>query len=409
MDRSNYIKAEGRLSYLGQFKASTLLTFFLCFSLSLLFLFREYGRAELTDVLRDTADDMGMFAITASDATYDISGQWNSTITIVGSTCSSQPVGQTKKLALSINQTGSDISISNSKISWGRPDEKGNPMNGDISGFSVDASFVEPPKDSDTECPTCAWAIYFSATLSDDGNSLGGILEKFGSGSECSWSANFSAVRVKKVTPKIVVNPKSVNLGSVKMGTSSSKVVTISNQGSSYLAIGNVSVTGTNATEFSQTNTCSDLIPVGASCTVTVTLTPITRFGAKNASVAISSNDPHKSTVNVKLSGQAPPPKITVAPQSVNFGSVNSKSAPKTVTVKNTGISDLTVNAITFGGTNAAEFGETDNCSKVSQGSSCAIIITLSPTSDGTKSARMSISSNDPKKSNVNVKLTGSC
>jgi hypothetical protein len=125
--------------------------------------------------------------------------------------------------------------------------------------------------------------------------------------------------------------------------------------------------------------------------------------------MSIVSNDPKKMTLLVKLSGQAPPPKITVSPASANFGSVTSgnTSLPKVFTVKNTGTSDLVINSITITGSNASEFNQTSDCTTVPKGGSCTITATLSPTSAGSKTALMNISSNDSKKLDIVVKLAG--
>jgi hypothetical protein len=80
----------------------------------------------------------------------------------------------------------------------------------------------------------------------------------------------------------------------------------------------------------------------------------------------------------------------------------------KTVMITNTGISDLSIAAIALAVKNAKEFSEANSCTKVSQGSSCAITVTFHPASDGSKNAIMSISSNDPKKDVIKVKLRGS-
>jgi len=211
--------------------------------------------------------------------------------------------------------------------------------------------------------------------------------------------------------PTLSVSPMSVNLGFVKLGGSSSpKTVTIKNTSRDDLVIiiSSITITGANQSEFTQTNNCT-LIPAKGSCTITVTFSPIVQFGNKSAIMSISSNDTKKPVINVKLLGQAPPPKISVTPKSVNLGSVSVgiTSAPKTVTVKNTGISDLTVNAIAFEGANASEFSETNNCTTVSDKNSCTISVTLTPTSAGTKTATMNISSNDPNKPVIIVKLSG--
>jgi hypothetical protein len=218
-------------------------------------------------------------------------------------------------------------------------------------------------------------------------------------------------VKGPAIKPKIAASPMSVNLGSVKVGSMSSpKTVTIKNTGSGALVINSINITGPNQSEFNQTNSCST-IPAKNSCPITVTLNPTVPFGNKNAIMSILSNDPKNPTINVKLSGQAPPPAIAISPTSVNFGSVGvgSTSAPKIVTIKNTGTSDLTVNAIIFAGTNAGDFGHTNNCTVVAKGNSCAISVQFSPTSTGSENAMINIFSNDPnpKKAVINVKLSG--
>ncbi len=208
--------------------------------------------------------------------------------------------------------------------------------------------------------------------------------------------------------PKISVAPQSVNFGSAQVGgISAPKVVTVKNTGISDLIINSIKVAGMNAPEFSQENNCST-IAKGNSCAISVTFSPAST-GNKNAIIAISSNDPKQPTVNVKLSGQGAPPKISVAPQSVNFGSaqVGGISTPKVVTVKNTGISDLVINSITVTGANAPEFSQENSCSTIAKGSSCAITVTFGPASTGNKNAIIAISSNDPKKPVVSVKLSG--
>ena len=160
----------------------------------------------------------------------------------------------------------------------------------------------------------------------------------------------FSVTPLLAGTPKISVTPKSVNFGNVKLGGTSGKTITIKNTGTSDLVISNMSITGTNASEFSQTNNCAT-IPAGGSCTIATTFNPtLLPYGKKNAAISISSNDPKKPTVNVKLSGKAPPPKISASPVSVNLGSVqmNSTSSPKIITIKNTETSDLVISSISI-------------------------------------------------------------
>jgi hypothetical protein len=219
----------------------------------------------------------------------------------------------------------------------------------------------------------------------------------------------FSATALQAGTPKISVTPMSVNFGGVKLGGTSARAITVKNTGTSRLVINNINITGPNASEFSQTNSCA-AIPAGSSCTVTATFNPtLLPFGQKTATLSISSNDPKKPTVNVNLSGSAPPPKISISASSVNFGSVQAGkvSSPKRVTIKNTGTSDLVISSINITGPNASQFSQINNCATIPTGGSCTITLTFAPTSMGSKSATLSISSNDPKNPTLSVKLLG--
>jgi hypothetical protein len=220
-------------------------------------------------------------------------------------------------------------------------------------------------------------------------------------------TATFTAVQAG--IPKISVKPTSLNFGSLKTGsTSDPKPVTVKNTGKGSLIIDSISISGTNADEFAQTNTCGIISP-GGSCTISVMFTPDPLFGKKSANITIASSDLKSPNKNIKLSGLAATPKISVSPKSVNFGSVpvGSSSIPKIVTIKNMGISDLEINLITITGTNPNEFSQTTDCSTVAKGVSCTITVTFCPASTGSKSATMSIPSNDPTKPIVNMKLAG--
>jgi hypothetical protein len=207
----------------------------------------------------------------------------------------------------------------------------------------------------------------------------------------------------------IHVSPMSLNLGSVKAGgTSLPRSIKIKNTGEAILSI--ISVTSTD-TEFSPSDDCTnkDIAP-GKICTFTVRFSPPAEsFGKKIATLKIDSTDAKKQVINVKLRGKAPPPKISASPSSLNFSKVNigSTSSPKIVTVRNTGVSDLTISGIAISGSN--DFNqEANDCSVIAKGSSCTISITFTPSSPASKeSTSLSISSDDPKKAELSVKLIG--
>jgi hypothetical protein len=214
----------------------------------------------------------------------------------------------------------------------------------------------------------------------------------------------------KAPPPKISVSPRSVNLGSARVGsTSLPMTVTLSNKGTSDLLVSGISIDGINGSEFDQENDCGTIF-AGGSCVITATFSPALPFGKKSAVLNISSNDPKKPDITVNASGTAAPPKISVSPTSVAFGSVQagSTSSPRPVTVSNIGMSDLVINDISITGEAAGDFGQINDCTTIPTGNSCTVTAIFAPSLTGTESAVMTISSNDPAKPAVNVKLSGS-
>jgi hypothetical protein len=116
--------------------------------------------------------------------------------------------------------------------------------------------------------------------------------------------ATFTVSQASAASPRIAVTPRSINFGSVKRGRTSSSRVTVTNSGAATLNVGSVTMSGTNANLFSETNTCAS-VAAGRSCAITVTFAPTGTTGSKSATMTITSNDPKTPTVGVSLSGRA--------------------------------------------------------------------------------------------------------
>jgi uncharacterized protein (TIGR03437 family) len=99
----------------------------------------------------------------------------------------------------------------------------------------------------------------------------------------------------------------------------------------------------------------------------------------------------------------------TLSVTNLAFGSqvVGLTSAPKSVTVTNSGTAALNITGISITGTNSADYFETNTCdSSVAAGSSCVISVTFTPTVAGTRTASISIFDNAGN-SPQTVSLTG--
>ena len=103
-------------------------------------------------------------------------------------------------------------------------------------------------------------------------------------------------------------------------------------------------------------------------------------------------------------------PQVSLNPASLSFGTqtVGTTSAAKTVTLTNSGVSFLSVSAISLTGTNASDFLVSNNCgTTVPSGASCTITVTFQPSTTALETAAVSISGNEPG-SPVLISLTGS-
>jgi len=83
--------------------------------------------------------------------------------------------------------------------------------------------------------------------------------------------------------------------------TSTAETITLSNPGNATLSITSIAVTGTNASNFAQTNTCGSSVAAGANCAIAVIFTP-SALGARTAALSITDNA-NGSPQTVALSG----------------------------------------------------------------------------------------------------------
>ena len=90
--------------------------------------------------------------------------------------------------------------------------------------------------------------------------------------------------------PGVSLSPASLTFSSQLVGTTSAaQSVTLTNTGNATLSISGIATTGTNASDFRQTNTCGASVAAGANCPINVTFTPSVA-GAEAASLAVTDN-----------------------------------------------------------------------------------------------------------------------
>ncbi len=198
------------------------------------------------------------------------------------------------------------------------------------------------------------------------------------------------------VAPTAVFAPTSLTFANQAVGTSSPvNSVTLTNSGTAALTISSISVTGTDTTDFSQTNTCGTTLSVNASCSISVTFTP-TASGTRAASVSVSDNAAG-SPQSVPLTGNGLAPAASLSPSSITFSNqaVGTTSGASPLTLNNTGNAALSITSIMVTGTNNGDFAQSNNCgTSLAAATSCTINVTFTPEASGTRTATVSVMDN---------------
>jgi hypothetical protein len=108
----------------------------------------------------------------------------------------------------------------------------------------------------------------------------------------------------KKLTVNVAaaVSPTSLRFGSVALGTASAPLnATLSNNGAAAFSVSSISLTGTGASWFAQSNNCPASLAPGAFCTISVTFTPEAAV-SKSAKLSIATSAT-STPLSVSLSG----------------------------------------------------------------------------------------------------------
>jgi len=226
-------------------------------------------------------------------------------------------------------------------------------------------------------------------------------------------SDNVTVTAKFNARPSLNVSPASLNFGRLKKGSrSAAKIVTVRNSGvtGSSLTVNAPAVTGPAAPHFTVDSSCTTPLAKGEKCSVSVSFTPLSFDTSMSAVLEISSDAPVKGTAPVKLTGGSGSPKISVSPLAVSFPATSTGPASipsRTVTVRNTGISDLTINSVSLRDGSDASFGVSSNCTNLPQNKTCKVTVAFDPATAGKKNGWIDISSN-ASSTPVSVKLAGS-
>jgi len=213
-------------------------------------------------------------------------------------------------------------------------------------------------------------------------------------------SASHSASQ--SYTVSILLEPDTVTLSAssqtfapqVVGSVSGTQPDTITNTGTSAVAISNILIGGTDVYDFGGNNTCLATIAAGANCVINNLFAP-TQSGPLSASITILDNtlgSPH--VIALSGVGLTSGPNATLSAMNLGFATqfVGTTSPALSITVTNYGTAALNITSIAA----TANFGETDNCqgSSLASGANCTINVTFTPGGAGNLAGTLSITDN---------------
>ena len=220
------------------------------------------------------------------------------------------------------------------------------------------------------------------------------------------FPGGFPAVGVPSLSPGLT----SLMFGNQPLGSlSATQTVAFTNTWTSPVAITSILVTGNNASDFRQTNTCGASVAPGGACTISVTFTPAA-LGARSATLAINdAGGQHSVALTGTGTPAVPMPLVSLSLASLTFAtqSVGAGSAAQSVTLSNSGSAALSITSIVVTGTGSSNFSQTNTCgASVAPGGACTISVVFTPGAAGTRSASITITDNAAG-SPHSVSLTG--
>ncbi len=207
----------------------------------------------------------------------------------------------------------------------------------------------------------------------------------------------------------VSLSPTSLAFGLVRTDTTSTKSLVLTNSGT-----GPLSITSTIHAEpnppFAATDNCGSSLAANSSCTVQVTFTP-SAIQAYPGTLTIDSNADNSPHAVVALTGEGTNSNLTIDQSSLDFGKqLRTTSQMLSVMLTNSGNAALKFSGATVSGQDAAQFQSNgQDCASrnpIGPQQSCSVSVTFTPTSTGTKTAMLQVSSDDPA-SPHSIGLTG--
>jgi hypothetical protein len=207
----------------------------------------------------------------------------------------------------------------------------------------------------------------------------------------------------------------SVSFGTVDIGSQSpAKTAVITNTSAAEVNLGSVTVA---PGPFSITaNTCTGVLPAGATCTVTMVFKP-TVAGPATANLVVT-GDGLSTTTSLTGTGRTPTTTtlptagvLKIKPTSVSFGSavVGTALPAKSFVVSNSGQSAVTITGVALGAAGADQFSiDSNGCTgALAPAATCTIQVSATVTRQGSLTATLTVSGAGGQSATATLRLGG--
>jgi hypothetical protein len=199
----------------------------------------------------------------------------------------------------------------------------------------------------------------------------------------------------------VVLDTTRLDLGTVLIGKSRTRPVTVTNAGNAPLAIEDILVDGADAAVFSigRGTDCSteERLRAGASCQIAVTFRP-TEGGGRTAELVIV-HDAEGSPAGVALRGEGRgQAQLALDPTTIDFGQVDvgSTSGVETVTITSGGTAVIVLSRLQLAGPAPSDYAIADSSTcvegvELEPGEACAVDLMFLPTAAGDREAALEV------------------
>lgn len=197
--------------------------------------------------------------------------------------------------------------------------------------------------------------------------------------------------------PNITISPSSLNFDEVEVGDYKDLTMTIGNNGNATLQVSDLNISGLHASHFSIVGGNAPFsVGSGGTHAITVRFTAVYDCG-KWATLSIQCNDPDDLSPDCDLEGKACGADITANPRYHNFGTVPPGSSMEyTFTIHNYGERECIVSSTSISGSGDFTIVSGGGSFTMPHHSDRDLVVRFTPSSEGSKSATISMDSNDP-------------